>query len=151
MLFRYLDRLRASPPAVRQRHAFVVAAAITALVATGWAATLPATLSRSGAEVNEESDAPRPFSTLWGQVREQWAAVFASAPTASTTAGTDVVTGDSVGGNQSSKIVLSPEDVALARASSSITYTPTEKSPPVQIVRIATTTVATSTPGAVTR
>jgi hypothetical protein len=143
MLFRYLDRLRAKPRHVRERHALVMAVLVTGVVALGWMMTLPKTLMQGTAGVGE-IDSPRPFATIWNQLRSQVSEVLDTASSSNPggpTATTTTVSTTFANSSTVPLIILTPDDLAAARASSSIEYDP---SPP-KVVRIATTTKTSTT------
>lgn len=161
MLARYIKRVRRADPAVRTRHAFLWAVGVTGIAAALWAVTLPSAL-RPLPESATVADAPRPWSSFFAKAKEQLAAVGAAgedgaaaeAETPSPTPGT---------------LELSPEALAEARTRAAIDYVPpvqatttatstpsgvnsttvssssTPGSKQPRVVRIATTTAATST------
>ena len=61
----HLDRVRSKPKAARTQQAFFTAAAITALIAAGWAFTLPAQFAELDAKKTEpEPQTGFPFSEM---------------------------------------------------------------------------------------
>lgn len=84
MLRRWIGSLRNKPKAVRDNVALSVAGGATALVALGWLFITPETVTTVASEVKEQ---PNAFSTLFGQLREQTAAVTDSFSNARQTVG----------------------------------------------------------------
>lgn len=142
MLLRYIERLRQAPEAKRQSHAIVIAAAVTGLVGAAWLSTLPAAVSEVS-EVAEET--PRPLASFFSRAREQFASLSVrdDGETGAAASSSDVAQSRSLA--IPGAIVLSPEELAAARASSSIPYAP-RATTTGRVVLIATSTATTTQP-----
>lgn len=77
----FLDRLRAKPPAARQRVALLSAVSVTLVITAIWAVSLPA---RFSPETTVQT-ASTPFASLGSAIKDQWNAVRSSLPQATTT------------------------------------------------------------------
>ncbi len=141
--------IRSQPKAKRESYALIVASAFTSLVAIVWAFSLPEKMGTiaDGAE----SDSPAPFSSLFKEVGEQFAAAKAGFNPKKDEGTTDA---DASNAAATSSIILTPEEVENAKKALESNATDTESvastSVPVPVL-IGTTTAtttytATSTP-----
>jgi hypothetical protein len=162
MFIRYITRVRRAAPAVRTRHAFLWAVAVTGTAGVLWAWSLSSVLSPlpDSAATATTHDLPRPWASFFQRAKEQIAGVSgaAQAPVPD-----DTVPLGKAPNSPAGALELSPEALAEARARAAIEYVPpavttpsstaTSTTPMSQprVVRIATTSSAvastTTSPG----
>ncbi|MBY0310387.1 hypothetical protein K2Q16_04575 [Patescibacteria group bacterium] len=143
MLIRYITQLRKSSKAVRDRHAFYLAASVTGVVGLLWLVTLPMTLEKSPTSLAENASSSRPVGSFLSRAREQAAQLVHSfkEQTGSASSSVQVVVDGELAASSRQIITLTPEELAAIRASTSIPYNPPATSTP-RVVRIATTSAA---------
>lgn len=143
MLTRYILRLRQSPKAVRNRHAFFIATGCTVVVGLLWLVTLPMTLEKSPAAEGEAASSSRPLASFFTRARDQAAQLIGSFKEQASSSSTTSVAVDSDSAATSSppSITLTEEELTAARASATIPYIPPATTTP-RVIRIATTSIS---------
>lgn len=82
-MLKLIEKIRQKPKSVKDHYAFYGAVGITGVIAVVWAVSLPAGLNQN--PVPEEGG-PRPaFSTLFGEMKDQFGALQANLANLSTT------------------------------------------------------------------
>lgn len=131
MLRRFITQLRHKPKAVRDNIALGVAGSMTAVVVLAWVLVTPENISTVASEARKQ---PGTFATLFNQIKEQTATVVESVTAVKTAVDEEVA-------EEATPVATSSESASVEN--STITSTSTQSG---AIIRIATTTSASSTP-----
>ncbi len=122
MFVRYITRVRRAAPAVRTRHAFLWAVAVTGSAGALWVLSLSSVLAPlPDGSATATDDLPRPWASFFERAKEQVAAIGGAAKTPEPD---DTVPEGWVANAPVNTMELSPEALSEARARAAIEYVP---------------------------
>ena len=140
-----LEKIKKKPKPVRDQYAFYGALGVTAIIATVWAISIPASLERLGQPemVEQEESGSSAFSTLIEQGKEQFATVREAVKSFSSTTPSIGVDENIMATTSGSEVSQENEISRIIRSVQDQTITTPPQPEPVRYVQIGTTSSST--------